>query len=453
MWAQGLYMATSTDPPVVRTWPERLVTAGDAVWFYLGKLVWPHPLSAVYPRWEIDASQWFSYLPLLAVMIVLFILWLKRESWSRPWFFVFAYFLAALLPALGLGDNAIFRFSLVFDHFQYLASMGPLALAGAGLARLADFVIPGRYWLQASLCAGLLLILGVTSWQRAWVYESEETLWTDTLAKNPNCWVGHNNLGAALMQKGQMDEAAAQFQKALEINPNYAQALYNLGNALMRKGQVDEAMIQYQKALKINPNFAEIHYNLGLALTQKGRLDEAMAQFQKAVEIKFNFTEAHYILGNILLQKGRADEAINQYQIVLAINPNYDITRDNFGNALMRKGRVDEAIAQYQKALAINPNDAEAHSNFGVALLQKGRLDEAIVQCQQALAINPNFADAHNNFGWALLQKRRIDEAIAQFQEVLRLKPSDVNAQKNLAQAQAMAHSVRATTDRTGSAR
>ena len=142
MWTQGLQLATVTDPQWVRSWPERLATAGDAVWFYLGKLLWPHPLITIYPRWQIDAGQWFSYLPLLAVIIVLFILWLKRESWSRPWFFVFAYFLAALLPVLGLVDNSIFRYSLVFDHFQYLASMGPLALAGAGMVRLADFVIP-----------------------------------------------------------------------------------------------------------------------------------------------------------------------------------------------------------------------------------------------------------------------------------------------------------------------
>ena len=60
--------------------------------------------------------------PLLAVIVVLSILWLKRDSWARPWFFVYAYFLPALLPVLGLVDNTIFRYSLVFDHLQYLAS-------------------------------------------------------------------------------------------------------------------------------------------------------------------------------------------------------------------------------------------------------------------------------------------------------------------------------------------
>ena len=206
------------DPQWVRTWPERLVAAGDAVWFYLGKLLWPHPLITIYPRWQIDAGQWFSYLPLLAVIIVLFILWLKRGSWSRPWFFAFAYFLVACFRFWDW-SIIIFRYSLVFDHYQYLASMGPLALAGAGMVRLADFVIPGRPWLQSSLCAGLLLILGLLSWQRAWAYESEETLWTDTLAKNPNCWVGYNNLGNVLLQKGQVDEAMASIKSPWKSTP------------------------------------------------------------------------------------------------------------------------------------------------------------------------------------------------------------------------------------------
>ena len=108
IWTQGLQLASAPDPQWVRTWPERLATAGDAVWFYLGKLLWPHPLITIYPRWQIDAGQWVSYLPLLAVIVILSILWLKRESWSRALVFAFAYFLAALLPVLGLVDNYYF---------------------------------------------------------------------------------------------------------------------------------------------------------------------------------------------------------------------------------------------------------------------------------------------------------------------------------------------------------
>jgi tetratricopeptide (TPR) repeat protein len=365
IWTQGLALATGvTDSQWVRTWPERLTTAGDAVWFYLGKLLWPHPLITIYPRWQIDAGQWVSFLPLLAVIVILAIFWFKRELWSRACFFAFAYFMAALLPVLGLIDNPIFRFSLVFDHLQYLASIGPLALAGTGLARFSDFAIPKKPWLQSSLCAGLLLILGMASWQRTWVYQSQETLWTDTLAKNPNTWFGRSNLGVVLFQKGQVDEAVAQYQKALEINPNYVAAHYNLGNALFQKGQLDEALAQYQKAVEINPNDAEAHVNLGNALFQNEQLDAALAQFQKAIEINPNDAETHYNLGNALFQKGQLDEAVAQFQKALEIDPNSFATHYNLGGALFQKGQLDDAITQFQEVLRLKPDFSPAQANL-----------------------------------------------------------------------------------------
>jgi len=401
IWTQGLQLADAPDPQWARSWPERLAAAGDAVWFYLGKLVWPHPLIAIYPRWQIDAGQWFSYLPLLAVVIVLFVLWLKRESSLRPCFFIFAYFLVALLPALGLIDNFIFRHSLVFDHLQYLASMGPLALAGAGLVRMADFVIPGKLPLQSGLCAGLLLVLGFLSWHRASVFQSEETLWTDALAKNPNTWAGHNNLGEALLHKGQTDQAIIEYQKALDINPYDAQAQNNLGNAFLQKGEVDEAIKQYQKAMTISPGYAEARYNLGGAYLQKGQVDAAIRQYQSALAISPDYVEALYNLGNALLQKGQVDAAMTQYRKALKINPNYVDASNNLGSLLLQEGRADEAIEQFQQALKSNPRYANAYNNMGNALLQKGELEAAIAQYEKALEINPNYADARNNLAAA----------------------------------------------------
>jgi tetratricopeptide (TPR) repeat protein len=333
IWTQGLQLATVTDPQWVRTWPERPATAGSALWFYLGKLLWPHPLITIYPRWQIDAGQWVSYLPLLAVIVILSIFWFKRELWSRAWFFAFAYFMAALLPALGLIDNFIFSFSLVFDHLQYLASMGPLALAGAGLARFSDIVIPKRPLLQSGLCAGLLLFLGMASWQRTGVYESQETLWTDTLAKNPNCWVGQYNLGIVFLQKGQVDKALEDFQNAVEINPNYLEAHSNLGLALLQEGQMDEAVAHFKKASEIAPNSLTTHYNLGVALFKNGELDEAVAQYRKALEINPNSLETHYNLGLIFFKKRQLDEAITQFLEVLRLKPGFSPAQDYLARA------------------------------------------------------------------------------------------------------------------------
>jgi len=438
IWTQRLQPAAMADPPWVRSWPERLATAGDAVWFYLGKLLWPHPLIANYPRWQIDAGQWVSYLPLLAVVVTLSTFWFRRELWSRACFLAFAYFIVALLPTLGLIDTYIFQFSFVFDHFQYLASIGPLALAGTALVRLSDFTIPRQPWLQSALCGGLLLIVGMASWQRTWVYESEDAFWTDTLAKNPDSWMAHNNLGEALLRKGQLDDAVAQYQKALGIYPNQAKANNNLGVALFQKGQLDDAVAQFQKATEINPDYPEAHNNLGSALVQKGQLDEAISQFQKAVELNPDYPEAHSNLGNALIQKGQMDDAVANYQKALEINPDYPEAHNNLGNALLQKGQPDEAIAQFEKALQINPDYPEAHSNLGNALIQKGQLDDAVANYQKALEINPEDPKTRYNLGSALAQKGQLASAITQFQEVLRLRPDFGPAQESLARVQAL---------------
>jgi tetratricopeptide (TPR) repeat protein len=396
IWTHGLQLAKGSDPQLAQTWPERLGTAGEAVWFYLGKLLWPHPLIAIYPRWQTDAGLWVSYLPLLAAIVILAIFSLRGRSGSagsRACFFAFAYFVVGLLPILGLIDNYIFR----FDHFQYLASIGPLALTGTALVRLSDVIIPKKPLLQSALCAGLLLIVGMASWQRARVFKTEDALWTDTLAKDPDSWAAHINLGDAFILKGQVDDAVAQYQRALQINPDYPEALTNLGVALFRKGRVDDAVAQYQKALSIKPNFMQAHNDLGLALVQRGQVDDAVTHYQKALEINPNSAEIHTNLGNALFRKGQVDNAVAHYQKALEINPNYAETHDKLGNALLRKGQVDDAVAHYQKALEISPYDPETHYNLAKAFVQKGQLGAAITQFQEVLRLKPDFSAAQDD--------------------------------------------------------
>ncbi len=389
MWSVELY-GDAHNPHWARSWPERLITTGRVIRFYLGKLAWPHPLIFIYPRWEIHAGRLLAYMPLLGAMTVLAFLWFKRETWLRPYFFTLAYFLAALLPVLGLIDHYFLRYSFVADHLQYLASMGPLALVGAGLARLGDFALPRKPWMQSGLGAVLLAVLGLVSWQRAWVYESAEQVWNDTLAHDPTCWMAHNNLGTILLSQGKPDEAMVHFEKVLKIRSDDEKAYNNMGLALAQKGRVDEAISMYQRALTLNANFADAYNNLGISLSETGKVEEGMAEFQKALAINPNDAQVHINLGHALLDQGQIDEAVDQFQQALALNPNEVEAYYNLGNILLQKGRVDEAIIQFQKALAINANDAEVHNSLGIAFSQEGKMDEAIAEFKEAIRLNPH---------------------------------------------------------------
>ena len=291
IWEQQFHSG-AVGPDWSQSRPERLVIAGKAVWFYLGKLLWPHPLIFIYPRWEIDASRPIAYLPVLALGVTLFLLWLNRRGRTGPVFFAFAYFVVSLFPVLGFFNIYFFRYSFVGDHFQYLASLGPLALAAAVITTALDLFKKGRSFLKPALCGTLLLVLGVLTWQQCGTFASMETLWRTTLARNPDCWMAHNNLGLLLKNQGHIEEAIEHYHQALHIDPNAWDALNDLGVALAAERRFDEAIKNYRKSLQIDPNRFAVQNNLGHALAAEGRFDEAIEDYRKAIQINPNFRRA-----------------------------------------------------------------------------------------------------------------------------------------------------------------
>jgi tetratricopeptide (TPR) repeat protein len=378
---------------------ERFLIAGRAAWFYLGKLFWPVDLAFIYPRWNVSQTVWWQCLfPAAALLLLGVFVWRRWRGLLAGLLFFFG----TLFPALGFFNVYPFRYSFVADHFQYLASLGPLTLAAAGITALPGFFWKRKPILEPMMCAMLLLVLGTLTWKQCGMYANIETLWLQTIRLNPDCWMAHLNLGTIVLQKGRVDEATARFQKALAIKPDYAEAQYNLGLVSFKLGRMDEAITQYQKALAIKPDYTDAFYNLCLSFSKQGRLDEAISYYQQALQINPDFLDAHIGLGNILLQTGRVDDAIIHFQEALEINPDLAEACCNLGVALSQKGRVDEAIAHFQRALQIKPDYADAFYNLGFSYRQQGRLDEAIANYQKALQIEPANPKALNNLAWLL---------------------------------------------------
>jgi tetratricopeptide (TPR) repeat protein len=418
------FHAGATGTEWAQTWPDRLIIAGRAIWFYLAKLIWPHPLIFIYPRWEIDSSQVTAYLPLLAALGGLLALWLNRAKWSRAVFFAATYYVVSLFPVLGFFSVYFFRYSFVSDHFQYLASMGPLALAGAGIVaavgrfgetpfRLASdtdalqfsgniAAVRSKSLRLLATAGTCLLLLVVLTWRQTAVYHNLVTLYTATLTRNPGCWMAHYNLGITLNEQGDTDGAISHYREAVELWPGYAEAHYNLGRLLVQKGQLDEAITHYEKALEIDPADAEAHNNLGAALFASGRVDEAIAHYRKALTIRRDYADASCNLASALLSNGDLDGAIAYYSGCLAVSPNQVEAQYNLATVLLRTGRTDEAMAHYQKVLELSPDNADARANLGSVFLAKGRFRDAIAQYRDVLRIAPDNMTAQSNLAWLL---------------------------------------------------
>jgi len=422
IWEQKFH-ANAIGPEWAQTWPERLIIAGRAIWFYLGKLFWPDPLIFIYPRWEIHSSHWVAYVPLVGASVGMIFLWFVPGKAGRAVFFAATYYVVSLFPVLGFFSVYFFRYSFVSDHFQYLASMGPLALAGAaitqGCRRLAALprgpsllfarqqsgmasTTERQTFVFPAVCGALLALFGLLTWRQTAIYHDVITLYTRTLSKNPGCWMAHYNLGIVLRDRGEIDQAITHYRQAIALRSRYAEAHYNLARLLAEKSEFSDAIDEYEAVLAINPADAEVHNNLGATLSEDGRVDDAIAHYRQALAIRPDYAEASCNLAKALVSKGEWERAIDYYFRCVAALPDQADAQYNLGSVLLRKGRIDEAIDHYNKALELVPDNADAHVNLGSAFLSKGRIEDAIAQYKEALRLAPENVAAQTNLAWLL---------------------------------------------------
>jgi tetratricopeptide (TPR) repeat protein len=415
---------------------KRLIIAGKAIWFYAAKLLWPFPLTFVYQHWNVATESLLSWMPLSGLMALGILLWIwRRRHLARAALFGLGFFVTALLPVLGFFDVYYFRYSFVADHFQYLAGVGPIALLiSGGIAICQRGERLGRC-VGGVAVAVLLMMLGWVTSRQAGIYRDEETLWRDTIAKNPQCWLGYNNLGIALVRGGKVPEAIGDYEQALRIKPDYARAYNNLGAALMGQGRLPEAIGDYERAVRIQPDYAEARNNLGAALMGQGRLTEAVEECEQAVRIQPDYAEAHNNLGAALQKEGRLQDAIAHWEQALRIQPDYANAHYNLGNALVQAGRVPEAIGHYEQAERIKPDFPEMHNSLGLALVRMGKARDAILHYEAALRIKPDYAEAHYNLGVAFAKVGQLRDAMAHWEQAVRIRPDFFEPQFNLAVA------------------
>ena len=334
------------------------------------------------------------------MLLALVILWLGRERWSRGLFMAFAYFLAALLPVLGILDHYFLCYSFVGDHFQYLASVGPLALVGAVLWRAFGVSRSRSRFIRPAACGLLLGGLGLLSWQHAGAFRDNESLWRDTLAKHPSCWMAHNNWGYELAEQGKVDEAKAHYLAALEVYPSFPEAHFNLGDLSGAEGRTEEALAQYRAAVEAKPDFAEAHNNLSNLLAKRGDGQQALKYATEAIRLRPNYPQAHFNCGNALSLLGKVAEAAAEYSTALRLKPDYAEAHYNLGGTLFLLGKTDEAAAHLSEAARLQPANAAAHTKLGLILARQGQTGEALMHYQEALRLQPGSLEALKNQAW-----------------------------------------------------
>ena len=295
---------------------ERLGNAVMSYVVYLRQTIYPARLAILYPYSHPKILAVIPALLLLISISAVFFYWRGKY----PFLLVgWLWFLGMLVPMSGLiqlGSQAH------ADRYTYLPQIGLDILATLGGIKLLTKWRGGR---ELSVAAALLIMITMIALSRKQTsyWQNSETLWRHTAEVTSNNHTAHNSLANALLAQGRLDEAVAEYRKAVEIKPDVASVQSNLGNALGAEGKFSEAIEACEAALRIRPDYAEAHNNLGCALASIGRTEEAIKQFSEALRINGDYVEAHYNLGRVLAQIGRREEAVAHLTDVLRFKPDY----------------------------------------------------------------------------------------------------------------------------------
>jgi tetratricopeptide (TPR) repeat protein len=348
---------------------SRLAVAGMAPWFYLSKDLLPTNLAMIYPRWTVAGDSVRDFLPGLAILAGLAALvMLRKKPWARATLLAAVYFLLSLLPVLGFLQMSFHEHSLVADHWQYLAILGPIALLSAAAWRFASRL--PREGLRLLCVAGFSLIVAILTlltWRQGLAYRNANALWTDTLKANPACPEAYYDLGRSISTSGLADRSVVYFLKAIELRPRYSEAHNNLGYDYVTLGMTELAAEHFARAVEFNPSNIEARFNLAQTLCDLGRTKEAAGQYRELSRQTSNWLArpmANFarILasaddpsernGAEALRWARRACQVNKYQ-----NPMY---LDTLAMALAETGQFDQAVQTANQARSIAQQTGKA---------------------------------------------------------------------------------------------
>jgi tetratricopeptide (TPR) repeat protein len=340
---------------------DRVLLAGRALWFYLGKLVWPVPLIFIYPRWTIDAAQPWQYLFPAAALFLAGVLWWGRSRWGWGPLVAYLCFTGTLFPALGFFDVYPFRFSFVADHFQYLACAAPLAVLAALLT-----VAARRFRPEAGVVLALLLLatLGALTWTQIRIYQDNETLFRDTLTKNPGCWMAHNNLGNLALKESHFTDAEKEFRACIELKPDHWKARRALIQTLLvRRHNADaKAELQTMRSLLAEqPNDSEHdrtavsqeYLDIGAFYEVTGEDVEAEKVYRVVIELRPDWPTGHFRLGNSLGKQSKFKDALPHLRLSAEAAPDNADMRFLLAQAQHGAGLQKEGLASAREALRL----------------------------------------------------------------------------------------------------
>ena len=176
-------------------------------------------------------------------------------------------------------------------------------------------------------------------------------LFRRALSINPNYTEAQLNLAITLADIGAYGPALREFGLAKEregdaptpvssvIRSKLANAHGDLGKIYFDLGLLQEAVAEYQKALTLGPTYADIHNRLAVCYREQGEHEKALEAFTRSLDINPRYVEAYVNLGILLRRMGQEDQAVSAWEKALALDPRNQLAQMNLRMAKQKARR------------------------------------------------------------------------------------------------------------------
>lgn len=295
-----------------------LIQIPIAITSYFQLIFWPSELTLYHSEMVFARPEYIIRLIIFLIFLGIVIHSFKR---NRFIFFFLSFFIISLLPFL-----TPFGISwIVAERYVYLGSIGIFVIVALGLEKLGKIK---RLKIPVNLLFFLIIsALLLRTFLRNIDWRNEDNLWIATAKTSPSSPNTHNNLGDVYSRWGDLEKAALEFKKAIQIKPGYADAYHNLAHTYQKMGKLKEAVTNYQQAIHYNPNLWQSYQNLAGLYLQQNNLELARENLEMAVKINPNSPNLRSNLGVIYFKTGEKIKAKEEFQKALSLDPNEEMAR------------------------------------------------------------------------------------------------------------------------------